>query len=95
MSCDDSYAAKITEWSAAIIKEGDDEIALNEDSYTIAQKNTDSNYYVAELTGLKANTTYVIRLRANYNNEYYIYQDVSTSTAKGPSKEDMDNPVIK
>jgi metal-dependent HD superfamily phosphatase/phosphodiesterase len=96
MSCDDSFANKMTEWSAAIVREGDSEISLNENSYTAAQKDTETNKYVAKLTGLKANTTYVIRMRAKYNNDYYIYQNTSNiSSLKGPSKGDIDNPVIK
>jgi hypothetical protein len=96
MSCNDSFANKMTEWSAAIVREGNSEISLNENSYTAAQKDTETNKYVAKLTGLKANTTYEIRMRAKYNNDYYIYQYTSDiNTLGGPSKGDMDNPVIK
>jgi hypothetical protein len=97
MSCDNSFANKMTEWSAAIVKEGDnDEITLDDNSYTSAKKDSSTNLYVAKLTGLKINTTYVIRMRAKYNNDYYIYQNAwDISTLRDPSKEDIDNPVIK
>jgi hypothetical protein len=34
MSCDNSLADKMSGWSVAIVKEGDNEIALNDNSYT-------------------------------------------------------------
>jgi hypothetical protein len=96
MSCDNSLAEKMSGWSVAIVKEGDNEIALNDNSYTSATKDDDTNQYVAKLTGLKANTSYVIRIRALYNKEYYIYQDTkSLSLLKTPSKGDIDNPNFK
>jgi hypothetical protein len=96
MSCNDSYMNKMTEWSAAIVKEGGSEIELNDQSYTTATKDSSTGKYVVKITGLKTSTTYVIRMRAKYNNEYYIYQNTSNiGTLKGPSKEDMDNPDIK
>jgi hypothetical protein len=96
ISCDENYADKLTEWSAAIIKEGNVEIASDEISYTSAVENTSTNRYVVKLTGLKTNTTYVIRIRAKYNNEYYIYQDTGNiSSLKGPNEDDIDDPTIK
>jgi hypothetical protein len=96
MSCDDSFTDKMTEWGAAIVKEGDSVVTLDDKSYISASKNSSTNEYVATLTELKSNTAYVLRIRAKYNNEYYIYQDTkSISSLKGPSKEDMENPDIK
>jgi metal-dependent HD superfamily phosphatase/phosphodiesterase len=96
MSCNDSYTDKMTEWSAAIVKEGDNEVTLDDNSYTSATKDSSTNEYVAKLTGLKSNTTYVIRMRAKYNDDYYIYQNtLKINSRKGPSKGDIDNPVIK
>jgi hypothetical protein len=96
MSCGDSFADKMTEWSAAIVKEGDSEVTLDDNSYISASKDSSTNQYVATLTGLSVNTTYIIRMRAKYNNEYYIYQDTkSVSSLKAPSKGDISNPDIK
>jgi hypothetical protein len=96
MSCGDSFADKMTGWSAAIVKEGDSEVTLNDKSYISATLDSSTNKYVVKFTGLKTSTTYVIRMRAQYNNEYYIYQDTSNiSSLKGPSKGDMNNPDIK
>jgi hypothetical protein len=98
MSCDDSFTDKMSGWSAAIVKNGNSEAALNDNSYISAtkDKDTDTNKYVAKLTGLSANTTYVIRMRAKYNNEYYIYQDTKEiSSLRGPSEDDINDPNIK
>jgi hypothetical protein len=87
------YADKLTEWSAAIVKEGNNKIASDEISYISA---TDSDKNVVKITGLTPSSTYVIRMRAKYNNEYYIYQDTqSIGLLRGPSKGDIDNPDIK
>jgi hypothetical protein len=96
MSCGESFANKLTEWSAAIIKEGDREIAADDISYVVARKNTDTGKYVAKLLGLNSNYTYVVRLRVKYDNEYYIYQDTeSINLLKGPSLDDIDDPEFK
>jgi hypothetical protein len=97
MSCDDRFLNKMTEWSAAIVKErNSNEITLDDNSYTSAKKDPSTNEYVAKLTGLKANTDYMIRMRVKYNNDYYIYQDISyIGTLRSPSKGDIDDPVIK
>jgi hypothetical protein len=86
----------LTEWSAAIIKEGNEEVASDDISYTSAVEDASTNKYVVKFTGLKINTTYVIRIRAKYNNEYYIYQDTGNiSSLKGPNEDDIDDPTIK
>jgi hypothetical protein len=96
ISCDENYADKLTEWSAAIIKEGNVEVASDDISYTSAVEDASTNKYVVKFTGLKINTTYVIRIRAKYNNEYYIYQDTGNiSSLKGPNEDDIDDPTIK
>jgi hypothetical protein len=96
ISCDENYADKLTEWSAAIIKEGNEEVASDDISYTSAVEDASTNKYVVKFTGLKINTTYVIRIRAKYNNEYYIYQDTGNiSSLKGPNEDDIDDPTIK
>jgi hypothetical protein len=94
VSCDSKYMDKLTEWSIAIVKEGDVEFTVTDNSYISADKDKESNKYIANLTGLKSNTTYVIRLRTKYNDEYYIYYDFSMNTLKSPSKEDMNSPTV-
>jgi hypothetical protein len=96
MSCDDNYEDNITEWSAAIVREGNTKITLDDNSYTSAKIDSDTNKYVVKFTGLTNSSTYVIRMRAQYNNEYYIYQDTGNiNLLRGPSKGDIDNPDIK
>jgi hypothetical protein len=96
MSCDDNFTNKMTDWSMAIVKEGNSEIAINDASYVTAEKNADTGKYVAKLTDLSSDITYVVRLRVRYNNEYYIYQDTeSISLLKGPSLDDIDDPEFK
>jgi hypothetical protein len=90
LSCEDDYKNNISEWSAAIIKEGDTTITVTDESYTMA------NNGVSHLTGLKTATTYVARIRAKHKDGYYIYQDTkSFSSLRGPSKDDMNDPDIK
>jgi hypothetical protein len=89
MSCSSEYADMITEWSAAIVVEGDNTMTLNDDSYTKADKST------AHLTGLKGSTKYVIRMRAKHKEDYYIYEDTGSWTSlKGPSKGDLNSPSV-
>jgi hypothetical protein len=90
LSCEDDYKNDISEWSAAIIKEGDNTITVTDESYTVA------NNRVSHLTGLKTATTYIARIRAKHKDGYYIYQDTkSFSSLRGPSKDDMKDPDIK
>jgi hypothetical protein len=90
MACADDYKNDISEWSAAIVKEGN-AITTNNPTYTVAD--TDN---ISHLTGLKTNTTYIVRIRAKHTGGYYIYQDTdSFSSLRSPSKDDMDNPDIK
>jgi hypothetical protein len=90
MACMDDYKNDISEWSAAIVKEGN-AITVNDVTYTVADKDN-----ISHLTGLKTNTTYIVRIRAKHKGGYYIYQDTdSFSSLRGPSKGDMDNPDIK
>jgi hypothetical protein len=96
MSCDESYMDKMSDWGAAIVQEGDNEIVLNNSSYLSAEKDSDTNKYVVKFTNIKTGTTYVIRMRAKYNGDYYIYNNTSSiESLKGPSMEDMDDPAIK
>jgi hypothetical protein len=89
MSCSSEYTDLITEWSAAILVEGDTTKKLNDDSYTKADKGT------AHLIGLKGSTQYVIRMRAKHKDGYYIYQDTDSWTSlKGPSKGDLSSPSV-
>jgi hypothetical protein len=90
LSCEDDYKNDISEWSAAIIKEGDNTITVTDESYTVA------NNRVSHLTGLKTATTYIARIRAKHKDGYYIFQDTkSFSSLRGPSKDDMKDPDIK
>jgi hypothetical protein len=91
LSCLDDYKNNISEWSAAIIKEGDTTITVTDESYTVADEKN-----VVHLTGLKTATTYTVRIRAKHKDGYYIYQDTkSFSSLRGPSKDDMNDPDIK
>jgi hypothetical protein len=100
MSCAETeYKNLLSEWSAAIVKEGGNDIVLNDNSYTKATSANTSDgvtQYVSHLTGLKASTTYVIRMRAKHKDGYYIYQNTdSFSSLRGPSMEELDDPYIK
>jgi hypothetical protein len=91
LSCGNDYKNEISEWSAAIIKEGDTTITVTDESYTVADENN-----VVHLTGLKTATTYTVTIRAKHKAGYYIYRDTSSfSSLRGPSKDDMNDPDIK
>jgi hypothetical protein len=90
LSCLDDYKNDASEWSVAIISDGDTYFTVTDDSYIAANNNN-----VCSLTGLKTNTTYIASIRAKHKDGYYIYLVINVSTLRGPSKDDMNDPDIK
>jgi hypothetical protein len=94
LSCSEYYANQLTAFDAAVIKSGDEKVTP--DSYQSAIKDESTNTYSVKIEGLTSYTEYVILLRAKHKDGYYITQETSSiSTARKPSKDDINIPSVK
>ncbi len=94
LSCSDYYADQLTAFDAAVIKVGNEEVTPS--SYTSATKDETGSTYSVKIENLTSYTDYVILLRAKHKGGYYITQETGViSTAKKPSKDDINLPSVK